>query len=234
VKVFPAFFCSATGRNEPMSVEQIYKKLSDAVVEMEEELAIETAHEALAQGVDVYDAIEKGLSDGMARAGQLFEEEEYFIPELLMCSDAMYAGLDILKPHLKRSGESRGKVIIGVIEGDTHDIGKNMVRIMLETGGFDVIDLGRDVPPRRFVEAARDEKAQIIALSTLMTTTMDGMGQVVKLLHEENIRDGFKVMVGGGPISPGFAKRIGADGYAVNAAEAVKVARELVGLQGTA
>ncbi len=211
------------------SRESFFRELSDAVVDMDEERTVTAANAALEAGVDAYDAIQQGLSDGMARAGQLFEEEEYFIPELLMCSDAMYAGLDLLKPHLKQVGESRGTVVIGVIEGDTHDIGKNMVRIMFETGGFKVIDLGRDVPPKRFVDTAREAGADIIALSTLMTTTMDGMGTVVKLLNEGNIRDGIKVMVGGGPISPGFAKRIGADGYAVNAAEAVKVALELVG-----
>ncbi len=211
------------------SKESFFIDLSDAVVDMDEERTVTAANAALEAGVDAYDAIQQGLSDGMARAGQLFEEEEYFIPELLMCSDAMYAGLDVLKPHLKQVGESRGTIVIGVIEGDTHDIGKNMVRIMFETGGFKVIDLGRDVPPQRFVDTARESKADIIALSTLMTTTMDGMGTVVKLLSEGNIRDGIKVMVGGGPISPGFAKRIGADGYAVNAAEAVKVALELVG-----
>jgi dimethylamine corrinoid protein len=205
-----------------------FKELSDAVVDMDEERTVTAAHKALEDGIDPYEAIQNGLSDGMTRAGQLFEEEEYFIPELLMCSDAMYAGLDVLKPHLKQVGESRGTVVIGVIEGDTHDIGKNMVRIMFETGGFKVIDLGRDVPPQRFVDTAREAKADIIALSTLMTTTMEGMGTVVRLLDEADIRDDIKVMVGGGPISPGFAKRIGADGYAVNAAEAVKVARELV------
>ena len=206
-----------------------FKELSDAVVDMDEQRTVTAAHAALEDGVDPYEAIQNGLSDGMARAGQLFEEEEYFIPELLMCSDAMYAGLDVLKPHLKQVGESRGTVVIGVIEGDTHDIGKNLVRIMFETGGFKVIDLGRDVPPQRFVDTAREAKADIIALSMLMTTTMEGMGTVVKLLDEADIRGGVKVMVGGGPISPGFAKRIGADGYAVNAAEAVKVARGLVG-----
>lgn len=211
------------------SRESFFRELSDAVLDMDEERTVKAAQATLEAGVDAYDAIQQGLSDGMARAGQLFEEEEYFIPELLMCSDAMYAGLDLLKPHLKQAGESRGTVVIGVIEGDTHDIGKNMVRIMFETGGFKVIDLGRDVPPQRFVDTAREAGADIIALSTLMTTTMDGMGTVVKLLSEGNIRDGIKVMVGGGPISPGFAKRIGADGYAVNAAEAVKVALELVG-----
>lgn len=211
------------------TADDFFKELSDAVVEMDEERAVAAANASRAAGVDAYDAIQQGLSNGMARAGQLFEEEEYFIPELLMCSDAMYAGLEVLKPYLKKTSASRGTVVIGVIEGDTHDIGKNMVRIMFETGGFNVIDLGRDVPPQRFVDTAREARADIIALSTLMTTTMDGMGTVVKLLNEANLRAGVKVMVGGGPISPGFAKRIGADGYAVNAAEAVKVARELVG-----
>ncbi len=210
--------------------DELLKKLSDAVVEMDEELTVAIAHETLAAGIDAYAAIDGGLSHGMERAGQLFEEEEYFIPELLMCSDAMYAGLEVLKPHLKTTTEKKGTVVIGVIEGDTHDIGKNMVRIMLETGGFEVHDLGRDVPPRVFVDKAKEVNATIIALSTLMTTTMDGMGQVVRLLQEENIRDSYKVMVGGGPISPGFAKKIGADGYAVNAAEAVKVAKELSGV----
>lgn len=212
-----------------LSPEEYFRELSEAVVEMDEERTVSTAIASLEAGVDAYDAIQQGLSAGMERAGQLFEEEEYFIPELLMCSDAMYAGLEVLKPHLKKTAESRGTVVIGVIQGDTHDIGKNMVRIMFETGGFTVVDLGRDVAPQKFVDTAREVKADIIALSTLMTTTMDGMGTVVKLLVEANLREGIKVMVGGGPISPGFAKRIGADGYAVNAAEAVKVARELVG-----
>jgi corrinoid protein of di/trimethylamine methyltransferase len=205
-----------------------FAELSDSVVEMDEDRAVTAANAALLAGVDPYEAIQFGLAHGMERAGALFEEEEYFIPELLMCSDAMYSGLEVLKPHLTRSGEKKGTVVIGVIEGDTHDIGKNMVRIMFETGGFDVHDLGRDVPPQRFVDKAREVNADIIALSTLMTTTMDGMGTVVKLLNESQSRDGIKVMVGGGPISPGFAKKIGADGYAVNASEAVRVARELI------
>lgn len=214
--------------NSKLSPEAYFRELSEAVVDMDEERTVTASKAALDDGVDPYEAIQNGLSDGMARAGQLFEDEEYFIPELLMCSDAMYAGLEVLKPHLKKTADSKGKIVIGVIEGDTHDIGKNMVRIMFETGGFDVIDLGRDVPPQRFVDSALEHGADMIALSTLMTTTMDGMGKVVDLLHQGNIRERIKVMVGGGPISPGFAKRIGADGYAVNAAEAVKVAKALL------
>ena len=209
--------------------EVLFKKLADSVVDMDEELAVAISEEVIAQNYDAFEAIDKGLSKGMEKAGELFEEEEYFIPELLMCSDAMYAGLDILKPHIKADkSEVKHKVIIGVVEGDTHDIGKNLVKIMLETSGFDVIDLGRDVPPSIFVERAKEEKASIIALSTLMTTTMDNMAEVIRILDKENIREKFRIMIGGGPISQGFADKIGADGYSVNAADAVRLARKLV------
>ena len=212
------------------SKEELYKSLSDAVVNMEEEETVILANEAIIEKYDAYEAIDKGLADGMERAGKLFEEEEYFIPELLMCSDAMYAGLDVLKPHIKADDQAeKHKVVIGVIEGDTHDIGKNLVKIMLETSGFEVIDLGRDIPPRDFVEKAREASAKIIALSTLMTTTMEGMAEVVNILKNDGIRENFKVMVGGGPISQSFADKIGADGYSVNAAEAVRLARKLTG-----
>jgi dimethylamine corrinoid protein len=215
--------------------ERLFRQLSDAVVEMDEDQAVSAAHEVVALGLDAYEAIEQGLSAGMERAGQLFDEEEYFIPELLMCSDAMYAGMDVLKPHLRAdSAAEKHKVVIGVVEGDTHDIGKNLVKIMLETSGFEVTDLGRDIAPARFVETAKAIGAKIIALSTLMTTTMEGMGAVIKQLREEGIRDEFKVIVGGGPISQGFADRIGADGYAVNAADAIRLARSLVSVIGAA
>ena len=209
--------------------EVLFKKLADSVVDMDEDLAVAISNEVIEQNYDAFEAIDKGLSAGMEKAGKLFEEEEYFIPELLMCSEAMYAGLDILKPHIKvDKSEVKLKVIIGVVEGDTHDIGKNLVKIMLETSGFDVIDLGRDVPPSIFVERAKEEKASIIALSTLMTTTMDAMAEVIRILEKQNIREKFKIMIGGGPISQGFADKIGADGYSVNAAEAVRLARKLV------
>ena len=216
-----------------MSIEEeLLEKLSDAVVNMEEDEAVRLANEVVSNQIDAYKAIDKGLSHGMERAGKLFEEEEYFIPELLMCSDAMYAGLDVLKPHIKaKEHGEKHKVVIGVVEGDTHDIGKNLVKIMLETSGFEVNDLGRDIPPHRFIEEAKTIGADIIALSTLMTTTMEGMGAVVELLKQENIRDRFKVIVGGGPISQSFANKIGADGYSVNAAEAVRLAKRLVGAE---
>lgn len=209
--------------------QNLFTQLSDAIVEMDEGRTVQLSEAVIERELDAYQAIEHGLSAGMERAGRLFEEEEYFIPELLMCSDAMYAGLDVLRPHLRQDGAAeKRKVVIGVIEGDTHDIGKNLVKIMLETSGFEVLDLGRDIPPARFVASAREIGADLIALSTLMTTTMDGMREVIRLLGEAGERERFKVIVGGGPISQGFADRIGADGYASNAAEAVKLAKRLV------
>jgi len=208
--------------------EELFEKLAEAVVNMEEEETVKICKQVISENLDAYEAINNGLSAGMDQAGKLFDEEEYFVPELLICSDAMYAGLEVLKPHIKAKDENiKQKVVIGVVEGDTHDIGKNLVKIMLETAGFDIIDLGRDVAPLTFVEAAKEGKAKIIVISTLMTTTMEGMSEVIELLNKENIREDFKVMIGGGPISQGYADKIGADGYSVNAAEAVKLAKRL-------
>jgi corrinoid protein of di/trimethylamine methyltransferase len=212
-----------------MSAEELYVKLADAVVDMDEEKAVKLSNQAVEEKVDAYEAIDKGLAKGMERAGKLFEEEEYFVPELIICSDAMNAGIAILKPHLKQ-GETaaRHRGVIGVIEGDTHDIGKNLVKIMLESSGFDILDLGRDVPPQTFVDKAIEYNAELILLSSLMTTTMDAMADVVKILEERKVRNQFKVAVGGGPISKAFADRIGADGYGKNATEAVRLAQSLV------
>ena len=209
--------------------EQLFRELSNAVVAMDEEKALELTRVVITDRIDAYEAIDKGLSAGMERAGRLFEKNEYFVPELLICADVMYAGLDLLKPHVAATeGGDRYRVVIGVIEGDTHDIGKNLVKIMLEASRFDVYDLGRDVAPSRFLEKAREVGAHIVAVSALMTTTMPTMGSMVKLLKEENAREQFKVMVGGGPISQEFAKQIGADGYAANAGAAVKLAKLLM------
>jgi len=210
--------------------EELFHALSDAVVGMEEDRVRELATRAVDTGIDALAAIDRGLVAGMNRAGKLFESEEYFIPELLLCSDAMYVGLDILRPHVKHDAKQiRQKVVIGVVEGDTHDIGKNLVKIMLEASGFEIVDLGRDIPAQRFVDVAVSENARVIALSTLMTTTMDAMADVIQLLQKANLRDRFKVIVGGGPISQSFADHIGADGYAAGAPAAVKLVKKLVG-----
>lgn len=210
----------------------IFEQLADAVVEMEDEEVKALSEQAIEDGVDAFEAIDQGLTKGMERAGVLFEEEEYFVPELLMCADAMNVGIDILKPHLKVDASAeKHKILIGVIEGDTHDIGKNLVKLMLETSGFEVIDAGRDVDPEDMVDQAVEEGVEIICISTLMTTTMDAMEEVIIQLKERGIRDQFKVMVGGGPISQSFSDKIGADGYSKNAADAVKLARKLTGME---
>ena len=214
------------------TAEALYERLATAVFELDEDLAKSLSEQVLADDHDAWNAIEKGLLEGVNRAGKLFDEEEYFVPELLIAADAMYAGLAILRPHIKpaqNTGRSL-KVVIGVVQGDTHDIGKNLVRIMLEVAGFDVVDLGRDVPPLRFVEKAIEIEADLIALSTLMTTTMERMADVVLLLEARSVRDRIKVIVGGSPLSQKFSDRIGADGYAPKANQAVQLAKRLVGL----
>ena len=219
----------------PDGRQKLYDELANAVLELDEERAKALSQEVLKRGYDAWEAVEQGLILGVNRAGKLFDEEEYFVPELLIAADAMYAGLDILRPHIKEqfTGHTR-RVVIGVVQGDTHDIGKNLVRIMLEVAGFEVHDLGRDVPPRKFVDRAVEVKADIIALSTLMTTTMERMGEVIGILEDENLRNRFKVIVGGSPLSQQFADRIGADGYAPKAAQAVQLAKRLSGLVNAA
>lgn len=207
---------------------ELLEKMAKAVVEMDEDLTVELAKEYIDQQYNGYEAIKMGLAKGMDRAGQLFEEEEYYIPELLMCSDAMYSGLEVIRPHLEQhERREKNKVVIGVVEGDTHDIGKNLVKIMLETSGFEMVDLGRDIPPMNFVEKAKEVGADIIALSTLMTTTMDGMEEVCQILKEQELEKDIMVMVGGGPISKSFADKIGAY-YSEDAAKAARLAHKLV------
>ncbi|HWQ40435.1 MAG TPA: corrinoid protein [Desulfosporosinus sp.] len=214
------------------SKEELLQQLSDCVFEMEDESVVDVAKEYIEAGYEALDGVLKGLVEGMNRAGQMYEDEEYFVTDLLLCSDAMYNGLEVLRPHLpqEKTGAVTYKCVIGVVEGDTHDIGKNLVRIMLETAGFEMYDLGRDVPLKSFVEKAKAVDAHLICLSTLMTTTMPGMKEVVDMLEKEGLKDKVKVMIGGGPISQAYCDQINADGYAVNAISAVSLAKKLVGM----
>ena len=214
------------------SKEELLEALSECVVEMEDEEVVDVANEYLEAGYPAFDGIMDGLVDGMNKASDLYDAEEYFVTDVLLCSDAMYAGLDVLRPHLPAddTGVEKPKVVIGVVEGDTHDIGKNLVKIMLDTAGFEMYDLGTDVPLDNFVDKALEVGASIICMSTLMTTTMIGMKTVIDKLKERGIRDQFKIMVGGSPISQKYADEIGADGYSVNAVEAVKLAKRLMGI----
>ncbi len=210
-----------------MEKSDILNSLAQAVIDMDIVRAGKAAAEAIRSEIDPYEAITDGLARGMEKVNELFENEEYFVPEILLCADAMYAGIEVLRPHLPREAAyHKKKVIIGVVKGDTHDIGKNLVKIMLDNAGFEIHDLGRNVPYTKFVDTAGALNADLVCLSTLMTTTMDGMQVVIDDMKKAGIPS--RVMVGGGPISPGFARNIGADGYAKNAAEAVKVAKSLL------
>lgn len=213
-----------------MEKKVLFNEISSALVEMDEDKVSELSQKTLELNIPAYETITEALIPGMDEVSRLYDEEEYFLPEVLMCSDAFNAGLDVVKPFLdKNSMDEPIKVVIGVVEGDTHDIGKSLVRIMMEASDFKLYDLGRDVKLNRFIETAEEVNADIICMSTLMTTTMDGMQTVISRLKEEDIRDKYKIMIGGGPISQHFANLIGADCYAKDASEAVRKARQIMG-----
>ncbi|MCX7671339.1 MAG: corrinoid protein [Anaerolineae bacterium] len=184
---------------------------------------------ALAEGIAPDVILKEGLIAAMAEVGRLFEENEYFVPEMLVSARAMQNGLSVLKPHLAEAGaQPTGKVVIGTVKGDLHDIGKNLVAMMLEGAGFEIVDLGTDVSPEKFVKAVLEQKPQIVGMSALLTTTMPAMGTTVKALLEAGVRDQVKVMIGGAPVTDAFAKQIGADGYAPDASSAVRLAKSLI------
>ncbi len=202
--------------------EAILKKLAEAVVAGDTKTAEEAATEALAVGIPAYDAIMNGLAEGMKVVGDKYEKKEYFLPDMLLSADAMYAGLNILTPHISKSeSKSRGKVVLGVVEGDIHDIGKNIVKIMLTASGYEIVDLGRDVPAADFIEKAKSEGAQVIAMSTLLTPTLMSMKTVEDKLKEEGLKDKVKTVIGGGAVSEDWRSKIGSDAYGKDASEAV-------------
>jgi 5-methyltetrahydrofolate--homocysteine methyltransferase len=185
---------------------------------------------ALADGTAPDTILKDGLIAAMAEVGRLFEENEYFVPEMLVSARAMQSGLAILKPQLSESGSTpAGKVIIGTVKGDLHDIGKNLVAMMLEGAGFEVVDLGTDVSPEKFVKAVTDHKPNVIAMSALLTTTMPSMKGTLAALEEAGVRSNVKVMIGGAPVTDSFARQIGADGYSPDASSAVRLAKSLIG-----
>ena len=173
--------------------------------------------------------LNEGMIAAMAEVGHLFEEGECFVPEMLVAARAMQTGMALLKPHLKNAEvESAGKVAVGTVKGDLHDIGKNLVAMMLEGAGFEIIDLGTDVPPEKFVEAVRDQGAQILAMSALLTTTMPSMKNTIDALNTAGLRGQVKVMIGGAPVTQSYADQIGADGFSSDASRAVATAKGLV------
>jgi corrinoid protein of di/trimethylamine methyltransferase len=210
--------------------DELLKALSDAVVNMDEDKAKETAQKVLDEGFNAYDGVMNGLAAGMEIVGDLYDKHEYFVPELLLCADALYAGLDILKPHIRAEdvGESaKGQVVIGTVQGDVHDIGKNIIKMMFEVAGFTVHDLGRDVPLEKFVEEQMRTDSDIVALSAMMTTTMMGMKKVVEMIKEKN--PNVAIMLGGAPVTKDVTELFGADGYADSAGNAVQEAIKMIG-----
>ena len=184
--------------------------------------------EALEAGLSAKEILEEGLLAGMGEVGEKFKNNEVFVPEVLVAARAMNAGIDILKPYLAESGvESKGKAVIGTVKGDLHDIGKNLVKLMMEGKGLTVIDLGVDVTPEMYVDTAVKEEANIICCSALLTTTMVEMKNVVELLNEKGLHDQIKVMVGGAPVTQNFCDTIGADRFTTDAASAADAAVEL-------
>jgi corrinoid protein of di/trimethylamine methyltransferase len=204
-------------------------KLYDAILNGDEKLALQLIKEALKEGADPEELITKGMIPAMDEVGRLFEAQEYFIPEMLLAGRAMKAALEPIRPLLAaRGAQPTGRIVLGTVKGDLHDIGKNLVGSMLEGAGFDVVDVGIDVPPEKFVEAVQSNNPHIVALSTLLTVTMPEMKKVIDALNQAGIRSKVKVMVGGAPVTQKFADEIGADGYGENASLAVSVARSLM------
>jgi len=210
-------------------VKEILSGLHRAVCEFEEEDAVKWAKTALEEGMDPFIATMEGLAEGMMEAGDKYNKKEYFVPELLMCADALYAGLDILKPAIEASGrtsEVKGSIVLGVVEGDVHDIGKNLVKLMFEVAGWTVYDLGKDVPLDKFVEEQMRTESDVVGISALMTTSMLNMPEVIRRLRAKNPK--VRIMLGGAPVNPEVAEKYGADGYARDAGTAVDEAINLL------
>ena len=215
-----------------MTKEELYRSIRKAIVDGDKPAARQLALEAVRLGLDLNEVIDKGYVPGIQEVGDLWEKGEYFLPELISSAECMKAAMDVLQPEMTKANvksRSLGKVVIGTIEGDIHDIGKNLVASMLQANGFEVFDLGADVKLERFIEKAEAEQADIICLSALLTTTMLNQKRFIELLGTRGLSGKYKVLVGGAPATRKWAEDIGAQGYAENAAMAVKEAKVLVG-----
>jgi len=209
---------------------ELLGKMAESLIAGKIDEVVNLTKEALDGGAAPADILDQGLLGGMDVVGQRFKAEEMFIPEVLRCAKCMHGAMDILRPLLAETGaEPIGTLIIGTVKGDLHDIGKNLVGMMFEGAGFEVVDIGIDKEPQVFVDAIKEHNAKLIGMSALLTTTMPKMGETINAIKEAGIRDQVKILVGGAPITAAFAEEIGADGYASNAASAVDKGKELMG-----
>lgn len=214
-------------------MEPLVNEIFSNILDGQHKVVEAKVQEALDSGIDPKVILDEGMIAAMAEVGRLFEAGEYFVPEMLIAARAMKAGLAILKPHLVQANvKSTGKVVIGTVQGDLHDIGKNLVGMMLEGAGFEILDLGTDVSPEKFVEAVKSAEVDILALSALLTTTMPNMKATIEALKQAGGRDQIKVIVGGAPLTDQYARQIGADGFAPDASRAVVLAKSLLAASG--
>ncbi len=206
----------------------IYEKLMTSLYHGEEDEVTSLVHKALDDGLDPQDVLQNGLIAGMDQVGVDFKSGELFVPEVLVAARAMHAGMAVLRPLLAEGSKiGAGKLVVGTVQGDLHDIGKNLVKMMMEGAGFEIVDLGTDVKPQDFVAAVREHKPDLVGMSALLTTTMVNMKATIEALQEAGLRDSVKIMVGGAPVTQEYARDIGADAFAPDAAAAVDIAREL-------
>ena len=209
--------------------EKIFKDMKDALGQGDRQAVAKLTKQALDEGIEIKEILNDGLIAGMEIIGNKFKNNEVFIPEVLIAAKAMHEGIAILEPHFTRCGiKPAGKVVIGTVKGDLHDIGKNIVSMMFKGACFTVYDLGIDVAPGKFVDTVKKEGADIVAMSSLITTSMNSMKDTVKALKDSGLRDKLKIMIGGAPVTQNFADAIGADGFAKDAASAVDKAKELL------
>ncbi len=210
---------------------EILNRLIDCIVNLDIDGVQQACKDALAAGIPPFRAVMEGMAKGMDVVGQKYEAKEYFLAELIMAGETMKEGMTILQPHLKPGDlKVTGKVVIGTVRGDLHDIGKNIVATLLKAAGFDTIDIGTDVPAEKFVEAVRERKPDIVGMSALLTVTMTEMETVIKELKKAGLRDEVKVIIGGAPITSDYAKKIGADAAAKNAVEGVNICKTWMGV----
>jgi 5-methyltetrahydrofolate--homocysteine methyltransferase len=209
---------------------RLYERISTAIIEGDADKTAKLVQRALDQELAAKDILDNAMVVGMGEVGVRFKAGDMFVPEVLMSADSMQAGLDVLRPHLIASGVKLiGKILMGTVKGDLHDIGKNLVNMMCEGAGFEIVDIGFNVDPEKFIEAIKEHQPDVVGMSAMLTTTMRAMAQTIKAIEEAGLRDQVKVMVGGAPVDAAFAERIGADGYGSNAPAGSDLAKKFVG-----